>query len=355
MNALNLKNHDLLCVHHVGARGSTQVLPPLPIFDTEFVNILYDADTSCVEEIRANHSQSKARTVVYPFCLAGASGERYFHNSESGYNSSLLPPDPFFVDCYTPFSDLDYVLKEGFATRSIEKLMTHSLDDLIDSGQVEFSPDLLSLDTEGAELEILRGAERALDGVVCVISEVEFLPLYQDQPLFGEIARYLLSRGFLFAGFNKSVDVAFTRLPLGSRGRRFPAACDGIFLRDPRSVSGLQNGSIDKNRLLRKLAFVSIVMGFIEHGRFALEIEAKLIQRYEAQPKMMKWMEFLAKFEETVSAGNCIFPQTFFEKRDKVFGALTEEPRSVESLWPPLASICSAMDRSADALLWRSE
>jgi FkbM family methyltransferase len=57
--------------------------------------------------------------------------------------------------------------------------------------------DLIKLDTQGSELDILRGATRALANASVVQTEVEFNPMYAGQPLFGDVDRYLRARGFV--------------------------------------------------------------------------------------------------------------------------------------------------------------
>jgi FkbM family methyltransferase len=44
--------------------------------------------------------------------------------------------------------------------------------------------DFLKLDTQGAELDVLRGGEQSLSPVRALEIEVEFNPIYIGQPLF---------------------------------------------------------------------------------------------------------------------------------------------------------------------------
>lgn len=77
---------------------------------------------------------------------------------------------------------------------------TVRLDDLSDLPAI----DLLTIDTQGSELMILENGGTVLSDVLVLESEVEFVPLYKDQPLFGHLQVELAERGFLF---HKMIDV----------------------------------------------------------------------------------------------------------------------------------------------------
>ena len=56
--------------------------------------------------------------------------------------------------------------------------------------------DILKLDLQGYELEALKGCGDLLKDIKIVTTEIEFVPLYESQPLFGDIDIYLRSNGF---------------------------------------------------------------------------------------------------------------------------------------------------------------
>jgi hypothetical protein len=56
--------------------------------------------------------------------------------------------------------------------------------------------DILKLDLQGYELEALRGATNLLPRIKTITTEVEFVPLYDGQPLFGDIDCFLRQSGF---------------------------------------------------------------------------------------------------------------------------------------------------------------
>jgi len=60
----------------------------------------------------------------------------------------------------------------------------------------------IKLDTQGFELNILRGAEDALRQCLFAVIEVEFNALYEGQPLFCDVDRFMRDRGFVLWRFN---------------------------------------------------------------------------------------------------------------------------------------------------------
>jgi FkbM family methyltransferase len=56
--------------------------------------------------------------------------------------------------------------------------------------------DILKLDLQGYELEALRGCGSLLDSTKIITTEVEFIPLYEGQPLFADIDTFLRSHNF---------------------------------------------------------------------------------------------------------------------------------------------------------------
>lgn len=58
----------------------------------------------------------------------------------------------------------------------------------------------MKLDLQGYELNALHGAEKLLPECQAIITEVSFVPLYEDQTLFLELYQYL--SGFDFKLYN---------------------------------------------------------------------------------------------------------------------------------------------------------
>jgi FkbM family methyltransferase len=56
--------------------------------------------------------------------------------------------------------------------------------------------DVLKLDLQGLEIEALRGLGAKIADVRVILTEVEFVPLYDGQPLFADVDAHLRGRGF---------------------------------------------------------------------------------------------------------------------------------------------------------------
>lgn len=111
--------------------------------------------------------------------------------------ASLLQPDDKTLMHFPRFTELGRVI--GRST-----LATQRLDDI-----AELTPfDLLKIDIQGSELSVFRHGRARLTRAVAVHTEVSFVPLYKDQPVFGDVDLELRSLGFIphmFAAINKKM------------------------------------------------------------------------------------------------------------------------------------------------------
>jgi FkbM family methyltransferase len=128
----------------------------------------------------------------HPVALGRRDERRRFYETVHPMCSSLYEPDERFA---TVFHDLDVM-----RTARVSELDTIRLDrfrEAQDLGPVDF----IKIDVQGAELEIFEGGVRTLRDTLCTVCEVEFVPLYRDQPLFGDVDALLRRRGLAFHKF----------------------------------------------------------------------------------------------------------------------------------------------------------
>jgi len=108
--------------------------------------------------------------------------------------SSLLTPNPQVLDCLALYSIFGMVVGEM-------ALETRRLDDIAEIGALDF----LKIDVQGSELAVFQGGRAHLAGAVAVQTEVCFMPLYKDQPLYGDIDRELGMIPHIFSEVQKAM------------------------------------------------------------------------------------------------------------------------------------------------------
>ncbi|MCS6851433.1 MAG: FkbM family methyltransferase [Gemmataceae bacterium] len=123
-----------------------------------------------------------------PLALGHQRGKARLHLTREPACSSLYPPCPAMQRRYPALAVIEPV-----GTVEVDLV---PLDDWATAEQVN-DITFLKLDTQGSELDILRGAERVLQGCVGLEIEVEFSPIYIGQPLFADIDPFLRERGFV--------------------------------------------------------------------------------------------------------------------------------------------------------------
>ena len=149
----------------------------------------------------AEYKKLKARedaTRTYLPYFVGNGRPATFHRCRYNGCSSLYRPDPRVIDLFTSIG----ATKNGnFRVLGTAEVKTSRLDDIEEIQTCDF----LKIDVQGAELDVLEGATRTLRDTAVVELEVEFVPIYKDQPLFAEIDLFMRKNGFLL---HKFVDVA---------------------------------------------------------------------------------------------------------------------------------------------------
>jgi FkbM family methyltransferase len=109
-------------------------------------------------------------------------------------HSALLgPSDGKEVDFFVMESGSSVFEEQSSIPRQAFKKTTRSLDSLL-----SFLPsvDLLKLDTQGFELEVLRGASRLLSTAEAVLMEVSLIQINRGCPLIHEVLAFMQERRF---------------------------------------------------------------------------------------------------------------------------------------------------------------
>jgi methyltransferase, FkbM family len=117
----------------------------------------------------------KVKRQYFPYFI-GDGSRRKFYFTNTGYTSSLYEPNQELAQHFENLAEVCRVTR-------VEEVQTTRLDDIPELGEVDF----LKMDVQGAELDVIRGARKTLQSVTVIQTEVEYIPLYKNQPLFSDV------------------------------------------------------------------------------------------------------------------------------------------------------------------------
>ena len=130
--------------------------------------------------------------------------------------------------------------------------------------------DLIKIDVQGAELMIFENASRILPKTLVIQTEVIFVELYKNQPLFADIDCFLRSQGFQFHKFLGFGSRTFKPLMLENRyrGHQFLWS-DAIYVRDwmkleELSLLQLKKYAILAHEVVRSPDLVHLILSTID-------------------------------------------------------------------------------------------
>jgi len=223
----------------------------------------------------------------FPLALHSSTGERDFFLTTHPSFSSLLEFDARAFTRHFGLMPGSAEWARGLEPLRKQTAKTETADNFFRSQNLE-RIDFLKLDTQGTELEILKGAREYLsDARIAVIkTEVSFLPVYRDQCTFSDIDRLLKEYGFMY------VDCAF--YPDAVAAELGAAAIRDVKLREQVRFSGGGDAFYvlrpDRYRLddragftirsavvLNQLGYVSVALDLLKNASFTPDqVEALL-------------------------------------------------------------------------------
>ncbi|HUA52152.1 MAG TPA: FkbM family methyltransferase [Candidatus Sulfotelmatobacter sp.] len=206
---------------------------------------------------------SRATTVTFHANKASGGGSLYeqntdltdrwkFENFEASFNAR---------DMFRP------TVTSQWATTSIDQWASES-----SGGPPDI--DFMKLNVQGAELEILQGADSVIDRTIGVMAEMSFVESYKGRPFFADVDRHLRDKNFTFFDFIGHHCIGRAESPITVR--HLPSLHGlwgqlieghGIYFRDPIDMAarGLSIDHRSAAKLLKLAAFAE-VMGQIEYS-----------------------------------------------------------------------------------------
>ncbi|OLE97400.1 MAG: hypothetical protein AUG75_08775 [Cyanobacteria bacterium 13_1_20CM_4_61_6] len=195
----------------------------------------------------------------FQVALYGAEGVFDLNVTRYQTNTSLLEPNlEFLKGLHVPLTGYDILRKVPLRCRTLDGLcQEHNL-----------VPDVIKLDTQGTELDILRGGEMCLRrSIFAVEAEVEFLPFYRNQALFTDVHYYLSSLGFQLMDYLNPVRIRGREY---GRGRGTPGhvlSADALYFKSASRMVA----DIEKTGLASLTAAVAICVAY-DYDDYAQEL-----------------------------------------------------------------------------------
>jgi FkbM family methyltransferase len=284
-------------VHHVGARNGSRGFPVIKKLESDIVTVFYEASEDGNDQILLQAKRNGAmESILVNACIGSRHEVRNFYFNRDPFMSSLYPANEDYFNFYEDLLNYDNLMGQILEPVEVLSVNTLSLDEVISTKQLP-ACDFLSIDVQGGELDVLKGSENSLRDASGVLLEVEFSEMYQGQPLFGEIDKFLRIQGFKFIRFLGFQEWAPRTVSIDGRGRKMHVAADALYLKDWKCV---------KEEKIDTLIFSAISFGQTE---FALEV---VRQKNFTTSGFLEgsWRAFVYKFI-MLARGLNEFPPTF--------------------------------------------
>ncbi len=233
------------------------------------------------EECDRCNAAAGAGRLYLPVAL-GDGTTRPFHQCRFAPTSSFYKPN---VDVIAQYDCLEAQME----IVGTELIPTKRLDDIEQARRTDF----LKLDVQGAELDILAHATETLQHVGMIQTEVCFLPLYENQPLFADIDTFLRARGFelytlLVFGTRVMLPLTPTDIPLARH--RQALWSDAVYLKSSNHTpEGLDPTALLKRAILVHELYQSydVVARDLQYhdritGKRTFEIYASMLRERQA-------------------------------------------------------------------------
>jgi FkbM family methyltransferase len=240
----------------VGASFLGEPPPYQPLLQSGAARLIgFEPDPQACEKLRRLYGPPSR---FYPHFIGDGRPGTYYQTNWAP-TGSLLKPNTRVNEAFQNLHELMTPVAE-------HPVQTTRLDDVEELGDVDF----MKLDVQGAELMVLQAAERVLADVTVIQVEVEFLELYENQPLFADVDRYLRGQGFAFHTFLGFGTRCFKPTLLNNdpnAGMKQILWSDAVYVRDWLKLAALSTDKIIKYATLvhEVVASPDLCLGLLMH------------------------------------------------------------------------------------------
>ncbi len=267
---------DKLTGFDIGAKGGVFLIPKLKNFFD-----FYGFEPN-VEEF--NRLKNSKNTTYFPFAIGEYSRNKKFYITKHASYSSFLKLDHInfkkhfgLMKDYPKWRD-DMQIKK---TVSVE---VSTIDNLLSEQNID-QIDFLKLDTQGTELEILKGAHNSLVNhkIGVIFSEFSFIKCYANQNSFSELEIYLKKYNYecidcrFYPNATKNINPLFRNKIY--ENSRYSVGGDAIFIPKIENTNLSRNSIFKIALIIANLGYYSVANTFFNSCKLS-EIEINELLKY---------------------------------------------------------------------------
>lgn len=231
----SLPSYSTIDVVDIGANPIDGTPPYVPLLKSGLAKLVgFEPNPAALAAL----NQKKSSDEVYlPYAVADGR-KHIFRECQAAGMSSLLMPNAHALQFFHGFPEWGKVIGQV-------EMQTQRLDDLHEVPRLDY----LKIDIQGGELCVFQHGQNKLKDCLVIHTEVEFLPLYENQPLFSEVELFLRKLGFVFHRFAPLVSRVVKPMLVNNdpyAGLSQQVWADAVFIKDFMRLQELSNDALLK-------------------------------------------------------------------------------------------------------------
>jgi len=191
--------------------------------------------------------------------------------------SSIFEPNTEFLNKFPEVERFDITGKTRIEVDTIDnQFEIHNI----------YEVDFIKIDTQGSELFILQGAVETLRNCVFGLEiEVEFVELYQNQPLFSDVDSFIRKQGFQLFDIQRAYWKRTTGKDYGRKKGQLVFG-NALYLRTIENFNKVIDkieDSIEKRTKVLKAISICFLYGYFDYALEVLDAESDLFDKFECK------------------------------------------------------------------------
>lgn len=224
-----------ISVVDIGANPIDGTPPYRELLDQGHVNLVgFEPQTEALEKL---NQQKGPHETYLPYAVGDGTAKTLYLCQAEGMTSTLAPN----VDLLNRFQGYPVWAK----VKQEVPITTYRLDDIEQVPPVDW----LKIDIQGGELSVFQNAEEKLKNCLVIQTEVNFVPLYKNQPLFAEIDQWMRARGFMLHTLLEQRKRLFAPMVINNQihqGINQLTTADAVYVKSFESLQQLDSHAIEK-------------------------------------------------------------------------------------------------------------